>query len=146
MSKPSPEDRYERRRHIAMLLLALFYGVAGGFHLAAPHAFLRVTPAWVPYPDATIFLTGLAELTGVAALLLPRTRKIGAVALSVYAVCVYPANVAHAVQDLSDPAHGLGWFYHAPRLFAQPLIVWWSLYAGGVVGALRIPARTKPSR
>lgn len=122
-----------------MVLLALFYVVAGYFHLTAPQAFARITPPWVPYPDAVILLTGLAELTGVATLLIPRTRKFGAIALSIYAICVYPANVAHAVQDLSDPHHGLRWLYHAPRLFVQPLIVWWSLYAGGVVGGLRMP-------
>lgn len=141
MSEASPQVRYERRRAIAMVLLALFYVVAGYFHLATPGTFLRVTPAWVPYPDVVVLLTGVCELAGVVALLIPRTRKLGAVALSIYAICVYPANVGHAVQDLSGQHVGLGWLYHAPRLFAQPFIVWWSLYAGGVVGGLRIPPK-----
>ena len=127
-----------------MIFLALFYAVAGYFHLSTPESFIRVTPLWVPDPAGIIFVTGLCELAGVAALLIPRTRKIAAIALALYAVCVYPANIEHAVQDLSGARHGLGWVYHAPRLFAQPLIVWWSLYAGGVVGGLRIPA--KPER
>jgi uncharacterized membrane protein len=130
---------YERRRALALVLLAVFYTVAGYFHLTSPETFVRVTPAWVPFPNGVILMTGLAEISGVVALLIPRTRKFGAVALSIYAICVYPANVAHAVQDLSGPHHGLRWLYHAPRLFVQPLIVWWSLYAGGVVGGLRIP-------
>lgn len=46
-----------------------------------------------------------------------------------YAVCVYPANIPHAVQDLSTGT-GLG-CYHYPRLFARPLICWWALAAGG---------------
>ncbi|HEY1604509.1 MAG TPA: DoxX family protein [Allosphingosinicella sp.] len=141
MSEHSIQARYERRRAVAMILLALFYFVAGCFHLAAPGAFIRVTPAWVPNPGAIIFVTGLCELAGAAALLMPRTRKLAAIALSLYAICVYPANIEHAVQDLSGAHHGLGWLYHAPRLFAQPFIIWWSLYAGGVVGGLRIPAR-----
>lgn len=139
MSEASLQVRYERRRSIAMVLLAIFYVVAGYFHLATPGTFLRVTPTWVPYPDVVVLLTGVCELAGVAAVLIPRTRKLGAVALSIYAICVYPANVGHAVQDLSGQPVGLGWLYHAPRLFAQPFIVWWSLYAGGVVGGLRIP-------
>jgi len=124
-----------------MILLAIFYTVAGYFHLSTPENFIRVTPAWVPNPGVFIFVTGLGELAGVVALLIPRTRKLAAIALSLYAICVYPANVEHAVQDLSGAHHGLGWLYHGPRLFAQPLIVWWSLYAGGVVGGLRIPAK-----
>lgn len=140
------QGRYERRRTIAMILLAIFYTVAGAFHLSTPGSFIKVTPAWVPNPGAIIFVTGLCELAGVVALLIPRTRKLAAVALSLYAVCVYPANIEHAVQDLSGANHGLGWLYHAPRLFAQPFILWWSLYAGGVVGGLRIPAKADDHR
>ena len=124
-----------------MIFLAIFYAVAGYFHLSAPESFIRVTPDWVRNPHEIIFVTGLCELAGAAALLMPRTRKIAAIALALYAVCVYPANIEHAVQDLSGADHGLGWLYHGPRLFAQPLILWWSLYAGGVVGGLRIPAK-----
>ncbi|MEO7177885.1 MAG: DoxX family protein [Allosphingosinicella sp.] len=139
MSDDPMQSGYERRRAVAMILLALFYIVAGCFHLAAPGAFVRVVPPWVRDPGVVIFVTGLCELAGVAALLIPRTRKLAAAALSLYAICVFPANIEHAVQDLSGAHHGLGWLYHAPRLFAQPLIVWWSLYAGGLVGGLRIP-------
>lgn len=140
------QTRYERRRTIAMAILAIFYGVAGYFHLSTPESFIKVTPAWVPNPGSIIFLTGLCELAGVVALLIPRTRKLAAVALSLYAVCVYPANIQHAVQDLSGAHQGLGWLYHAPRLFAQPFIIWWSLYAGGLVGGLRMPPRTDDGR
>jgi uncharacterized membrane protein len=133
------QARYEHRRSVAMVLLAIFYGTAGIFHLAAPGSFIRVTPPWVPNPGAIILVTGLSELAGVVALLIPQTRKLGAIGLSLYAVCVYPANIEHAVQDLSGVHHGPGWLYHAPRLFAQPFIVWWTLYAGGIAGGLRIP-------
>jgi hypothetical protein len=27
----------------------------------------------------------------------------------------------------------LGWDYHAPRLAAQPFLVWWALWAGGII-------------
>ncbi len=141
MSKKLIPAAYERRRAVAIVLLAIFYGVAGYFHLATPEPFIRVTPAWVRDPAAIVFLTGLYELAAVVALLIPRTRKLAGVALSLYAICVYPANVQHAVQDLAGAPQGLGWLYHAPRLFAQPLIVWWSLYAAGVVGGMRIPSR-----
>ena len=141
MPKKLIPTSYERRRAVAMVLLGMFYGVAGYFHLAKPEGFIPVTPAWVPDPAGVVFLTGLFEIAAVAALLIPRTRKLAGVALSLYAICVYPANVQHAANELSAAPHGLAWLYHAPRLFAQPLIVWWSLYAAGVVGGLRIPSR-----
>ena len=33
---------------------------------------------------------------------------------------------------MARPDNGLGLAYHIPRMFAQPIIVWWALWAGGV--------------
>ena len=33
-------------------LLALFYGVAGYFHISNPDPFLRIMPGWVPQAEA----------------------------------------------------------------------------------------------
>ena len=52
--------------------------------------------------------------------------------LAAYAVCVYPANINHAIQGISIGGTRLGWGYHGPRLAAQPLLVWWALFAGEV--------------
>jgi uncharacterized membrane protein len=115
-------------------LLALLYLVAGAFHLARPHPFLTITPGWVPWPEQVIFLTGLAELVGALALLQPwsqRLRRAAGVALALYAVCVYPANVNHMMLDMALARPVLGWGYHVPRLLAQPLIVWLALWVGG---------------
>ncbi len=100
-------------------------------HVADPRPFLRITPGWVPWPAQVIFLTGLCEIAGAIGLAIPRTRKLAGVMLALYAVCVFPANINHARQDLGS-GHGLGMGYHLPRLLAQPLIVWWALFAGEV--------------
>jgi uncharacterized membrane protein len=81
-------------------------------------------------------LTGAAELAGAVALFVPRLRALAGVMLALYAVCVYPANILHAVHDLSTGT-GMGWAYHYPRLFAQPFICWWALAAGGVTDRTR---------
>jgi uncharacterized membrane protein len=119
----------------ARLLLALFYFVAGLFHLWKPHPFLTITPQWVPAPDLVIALTGITELLGAAALAqglsLP-LRRAGAWGLALYAVCVFPANINHFIIDMGKPGHGLGLGYHVPRMFAQPVLVWLALWSGGV--------------
>ncbi len=125
-------------RRIAIGFLVLLYLVAGCFHIAKPGPFLSVTPDWVPFPQATILVTGLCELAGVVGLLWPRTRRIAAIMLALYAVCVFPANIKHAWLDLTGQhAHPLGWWYHGPRLIAQPLLVWVTLFAGGIVAKRR---------
>lgn len=122
-------------RTIARLLLALFYAVAGWFHLTAPGPFLRITPGWVPMPEAVVLLTGLAELAGAAALAQPwseRLRRAAGWGLATYALCVWPANFNHMLLDMAKPDGGWGMAYHVPRLAAQPLLIWLALWTGRV--------------
>jgi uncharacterized membrane protein len=120
-----------RGQRIARFLLIAFYGVAGVAHLIVTDAMVTIVPDWVPYPHAVVIATGLCELAGAAALMTARWRRAAGWALAAYAVCVFPANIKHAIHDLGTHA-GLGWSYHGPRLLLQPVIVWWALYAGGI--------------
>ena len=116
-------------------LLGIFYLLAGLAHLADPRPFLAITPEWVPAPEAVVFWTGIAELLGAAGLLQPVSlllRKTAAIGLALYAVCVFPANINHFAIDMARPDGGLGLLYHLPRMVAQPLIIWLSLWVRGV--------------
>jgi uncharacterized membrane protein len=121
---------------MARWLLAAFYAIAGVAHLAATHAFLRVTPDWVPLPREVVIATGICELAGAAGLLTRRWRVAAGWAFAAYALCVYPANVKHAMLELAwlgGSGTGLPAWYHVPRLVAQPLVIWWALWASGAV-------------
>jgi uncharacterized membrane protein len=114
-------------------LLTLIYAVAGIIHLTAPTVFLPVMPDWVPAPYQVILFTGACELAGAAGLMIARTRWLTGLMLAVYAVCVFPVNIKHALHEpavfgLTNP-----WLYHGPRLLFQPVLVWWALYAAGVI-------------
>ena len=138
---PAAERTGQRSDHgtaraVARWLLAALYLTAGIFHVTRPQPFLAITPQWVAWPDTVVMLTGLAELAAVPALLQPWSkplRQAAGIALAVYAVCVYPANVNHMLIDLAKPDQGLGLAYHIPRLLAQPLVVWAALWAGEVI-------------
>lgn len=120
-------------RGAARVILAVIYMAAGVFHLATPDTFLAITPGWVPYPREIVLGTGFCELAGTAGLLNGRLRRAAGIALALYAVCVFPANIKHAIDDLSVGQAQLGWWYHIPRLALQPVFVWWALFAGEVV-------------
>ena len=122
-------DKVERTQEVARWPLAAAYAFAGWMHVQRPGFFLPIVPGWVPAPRATVIATGLCELAGAAGLMVPRTRRLAGAMLGLYAVCVFPANIKHAVDDLSGH-RGLGLAYHGPRLLAQPAIVWWALFAG----------------
>ncbi len=113
--------------------LALFYGFAGMVHLRSPDAFLPIMPDWVPWPGEVILITGVCELVGAVALLTPRLRWIAALMLAVYAVAVFPANIKHAFDQVQVAGLPSSWWYHAPRLALQPVLVWWALFCGAVI-------------
>jgi uncharacterized membrane protein len=126
--------------------LATAYAAAGALHLTRPGPFLSVTPAWVPQPERVIALTGVAELLGAAGLLQtrsPQLRRWAGWGLALYALCVWPANFHHMQIDMARPGSGLGLGYHIPRLLAQPLIIWWALWASGITDKRNAAARTR---
>lgn len=124
-------SRPQIRTAARLVLAAVFLG-AGVLHLMVPGPFVRITPAWAPQPALVVALTGIAELLGAAGLMIPRLRVAAGWALAAYAVCVYPANIQHAVNFMTSGA-GLGWAYHGPRLLFQPVIVWWCLWASTAI-------------
>ena len=120
-------------RGLARWLLVAFYGVAGVAHLVVTDAMVKITPDWVPHPHLVVIATGLCELAGAAGLVTVRWRRAAGWALALYALCVFPANIKHAVEHVSVNGGRLGWGDHAPRLAFQPVIIWWCLFAGAVV-------------
>jgi uncharacterized membrane protein len=128
----APGRTLVRVRAVSRVALAAAYFLVGVAHIRSPHGFVAIVPGWVPYPAQTVFVTGLCELAGSIALLTRRLRWWAGVMLAAYAVCVYPANINHAINGIAIGGTRLGWWYHGPRLAAQPLIVWWALFAGEV--------------
>ncbi|WP_405029815.1 DoxX family protein [Methylobacterium sp. BE186] len=115
------------------LALVLLYGLVGAVHLAAPDRLMPIMPGWVPAPRLVILLTGLCEIAGALALMSPRLRRAAGIGLALYAICVVPANIKHAIENV--PVAGLprSWWYHGPRLAFQPVLVWAALYAACVL-------------
>ena len=114
-------------------LLATFYMVAGCIHLLHPDAFLPIVPDWVPFSRAVVLVTGVCEIAGAVGLITTRFRRIAGVMLAVYAVCVFPANIKHALEGIHVPPVPDGWGYHFLRLALQPVLVWWALYSAAVI-------------
>lgn len=127
-------SKLEITRTVLRLVLGAAYLLAGVAHLRSPGVFLSITPGWVPWPEFVIAATGVAEIVGAVALVgVKRLRRAAGIGLALYAVCVYPANVKHALDAVAATGPGAWWPYHAPRLAFQPVFVWWALFAGGVI-------------
>lgn len=114
------------------ILLALFYLLAGIAHLRSPSGFLAITPRWVPYPEFVIAFTGMAEIAGALGLMIPRLRYAAGIGLALYALCVWPANINHMVNNIEVAGRAASMWYHGLRMIAQPVIIWLALWVAGV--------------
>jgi uncharacterized membrane protein len=124
----SPHSPARRR---TCWLIAAIYVPFGVLHILGRHAFLPIMPPLVPFPIAVIVFTGLCEIAGGVGLLVPRTRRLAGVMLALYALCVWPANLYHALGGVHVPPLPDSWWYHGPRLALQPLFAWAPLWAAG---------------
>jgi uncharacterized membrane protein len=88
---------------------------------------VAMVPPWVPAPELMVTFTGICEIVGAIGLLVPRTRRVAALALIVFLLAVLPANI-HAAQSgvllRGAPPTPL-----IPRVALQVLFIallWWS--------------------
>ena len=126
-------ERLASVRTVLRLVLAAFF--AGGFvlHMTAVDALVSITPDWVPVPRAVVLTTGWLELVGAIGLMLPQTRRVAGVALALYILAVWPANIHQAIAHIVVPPIPDSWWYHGPRLALQPVLAWWALFCVGVI-------------
>jgi uncharacterized membrane protein len=87
----------------------------------------------VPFPELVVAFTGICEIAGAIGLLVPRLRYAAGFGLAAYAVCVFPANINHAINDIAIGGRDLSWWYHGPRLAFQPVFVWLALWVGEAI-------------
>jgi len=133
MADKVPTSCREKARTIMRWIMAAFYAMAVVGHLLRPEPFLPIVPGWVPFPREMILLTGLCELAGAAALLTTRLRALAGIMLALYALCVWPANIKHALDHIVLPPIPDTWWYHGPRLAFQPVLIWWALFCANVI-------------
>jgi uncharacterized membrane protein len=119
-------------RTIMRYSMAVFYFAAGILHVASPKGFALI-PHFVPWPEAVVLFTGICEIIGAIGLVIPLYRRAAGIGLAAYAICVFPANINHAISMISVGSFPLTWWYHGPRLAFQPVLVWWALYCTGSV-------------
>lgn len=124
-----------RARTVARLLLGTAMIGAGVLHLTAQRQeFQAQVPVWFPVDDdLTVVASGVVEMAlGAAFVALPQRRRLIGVMLAAFFVAVFPGNVAQYVDGVD--AFGLDTDRaRLIRLFFQPLLVLWALWAGDVL-------------
>jgi uncharacterized membrane protein len=120
------------------LALAIALIAVGTDHWANPGRYLAMMPPWVPLHYEMVLFTGAAEIAGAIGMLLRKTRSLAGLALALYFVAVFPANIHNALNGLAvDGLPQAAWYYWV-RLPFQPLAVWWALFSAELI---RWPSR-----
>ncbi len=107
---------------VALVCVFLWFLLGGIAHFAFTAAEMRIVPEWIPWPRATVLVSGVLELAGAGGLLVPRTRRWAAWGLFALTLAVTPANVfmlQHADRFPGVPVAAL-----VLRLPLQLLLLW----------------------
>ena len=108
-------------------LAAMFFLTASAHFNSMRDDLIRMVPPPVPNPAFMVTFTGICEILGAIGLLVPRTRRLAALALILLLVAVLPANIRAAQAQLTidgTPATPL-----VPRMALQAFFIaalWWS--------------------
>ena len=117
---------------LVLLGLAAIFVTAGVFHFVRPVPFERIVPPFLPFPRALVYISGVAEIAGGLALLVPQLRPWAGLWLIALLIAVFPANLYMA---LAPERAGLGiapvWLWlRLPMQIVLIAAVWWTTRTG----------------
>lgn len=116
-----------RLRAFALVALALFFVAAGVNHFVNPAFYVAIMPPYLPAHLALVQLSGVLEILGGLAVLVPRLRALAGWGLVLLLLAVFPANVHMAFHPelFPDvPASAL-----RARLPLQGIFIAWAWWA-----------------
>ena len=116
-----------RARRFALLGLSFFFVAAGVNHFLDPGFYVRMMPPALPAHRFLVVVSGVFEIGGGLAVLLPGWRGRAGWFLAALLVAVFPANVYMAMNPhlfLDIPAAAL-----LGRLPLQVLFIAWAIWA-----------------
>lgn len=100
------------------------YVFIGIKHFTDPQYFLDIVPPQLPSKLFLVYFTGLIEVVGGAAILTPKTRKVGAYLLIFLLLSVFPANIYLYVSETPQSLLGISKMDALIRMpFQIPLIL-----------------------
>ena len=114
----------EKYKLTTIYIMSFMYVLIGIRHFTSPQYFLDIVPPELPFKLFLVYLTGLIEIVGGAAILSSKTRKAGAYLLIFLLVSVFPANIYLYVSETPQSLLGISKMDALIRIpFQIPLIL-----------------------
>ncbi len=86
-----------RRNSVQRWSLVAIIGGSGVLHFTSPGFYRLIVPRALGHADEVVALSGAAELGCAAAMVVPRTRRLGGWLTAALLVAVFPANLQMAL-------------------------------------------------
>jgi uncharacterized membrane protein len=80
-------------KRVGLILVFVWFLFGGVAHFALTDMEMRIVPPAIPWPRATVLISGVFELLGAAGILIPATRRAAGIGLFLLTIAVTPANV-----------------------------------------------------
>ena len=114
----------EKYKILTIFVMGIMYVFIGIKHFTDPQYFLEIVPPQLPFKLFLVYITGLMEIIGGAAILSLKTRKMGAFLLIFLLVSVFPANIYLYISEVPQNALGVSRMDAVIRMpFQIPLIL-----------------------
>jgi uncharacterized membrane protein len=78
---------------IGLVIVFLWFLIGGIAHFVATATEMRIVTPYIPWPRATVLVSGVFELLGALGLLHPSTRRAAGVGLFALTMAVTPAHI-----------------------------------------------------
>lgn len=116
------------KKPLSLVIMILFYLVAGVNHFRNPAAYYRIIPDYLPNPYLINIASGVAEILLAVLLIFPITRKIAAYGIILMLIAFIPAHIEMIKNGWCfNPGYCLPGWATWIRLFPlQFLLIWWA--------------------
>ena len=138
----------EVAKNLCSIVLGIFIIKIGVDHMINPVWFTQIVPDAIGFPKFWVLLTGVMEIGLGVGLIFPKLRPQVSIALVVFLIGIYSANLHMWVNDVALDGRIFETEWHIMRLLGQILMIVIALWVGGWLDGNRYAMRkTKnPSR
>lgn len=109
--------------------LGLSFVLAGVLHFVLAETFLLLVPPFLPLRLEAVYISGVFEILGGIALMIPRFQRAAAIGLILLLIAVFPGNIYMALANVKVGGYMDYPIYQWIRLpfqFVLIWMVWWS--------------------
>jgi uncharacterized membrane protein len=105
--------------------IALVFAFTGIGHFIKTSAMTQMLPPWVPLRVTLIYVSGVLELLGCLAILIPAVSRYAGITLCIFLLLVLPSNIYAAFHRVDFGGHAAGPIYLLVRIPLQLFMIGW---------------------